>query len=851
VRPFSFFLALLLAAPVLAQDEAAGPAALAAFQALEDAWRARDLEAYLALWRFETPEAAATEREFATSRLEGETQLRLHAPAPDTVPSEARRLGAAAELVTSDEPWGQIEQLLFRMERTEAGWRLVSRQVVGEIGGLAHLAIEPGGFLAAGRTLRLPDFELEMKSGTLFLSPAALGPTVLVFNGEGRVRFRPHLAREREQLRKYSGRPELDRPTRQAFVRLSPAEFTELVSGGELVADPEAAKRWPAARRYYDTHVESAFTLDAAVAGSPWWIIPPLGDALVVFEQKEGPLTLSISDGRPEGISLFDRQRRRQICLYPAEGRPRDFDEDEGRLADILHEDVRVKIDPYTFRLEGEARLRVRLLAPTSHLRLRLNEALRISSVTSEEGRPHLHFRVRNQGSLMIALRPGLEEQVTLTIRYQGVLRPAPFERESAAPEDPAPISSEIEALTVTDAVTVFSQPAGWYPQAESDDFATASVDVELPSGWTCIGPGRRTVSAPTSTATVTHLEVDRPVKHVAVAIGRLTEAGTTTSAGVEITAFATSRLRSDAKRMLPMAADILRVLMEEFGPCPYDRVPLVFMEGANPGGHSPPGLAILVQRPITLRAVYNDPANFIDVPGFFLAHELAHQWWGDGVAGRSYHDRWISEGTAQYAAALWVRRSRGEGAFRDVMSDMASWAIRKNDAGPLELGHRIGHLEGDSKLFRAVVYDKAAWVLHMLRGIVGDEPFREGLIGYQAAHRFSKAGTSELREALENASGRDLKAYFESWVYGTDLPTLSLSHRQETVGERFRTTVTVSARELPGPVPLTVTLRHLGGTESRTETLAVDGGRWEYVTPFPPRKVEINEDQRLLARRD
>jgi aminopeptidase N len=183
-------------------------------------------------------------------------------------------------------------------------------------------------------------------------------------------------------------------------------------------------------------------------------------------------------------------------------------------------------------------------------------------------------------------------------------------------------------------------------------------------------------------------------------------------------------------------------------------------------------------------------------------------------------------------------------------MRDMADWAVRKTEAGPLVLGHRIGHLQEDPKLFRAVVYDKGAWVLHMLRGIVGADAFREGLMAFQTNHRFEKADTADLRAALEAAGGRDLDAYFESWIYRTALPTLSLAHHHDVVPGGFRTTVIVKAQDLPGPVPLQVTLRFLDDAETHVETLQPEGGRWEYVTSAPPRKVEINDDLGLLARR-
>jgi hypothetical protein len=848
-------LAVLLAAagPAAAQDR--GP--VAALEAVEQAWNSGNAAAYLALWDFSSADAEQAEREFVGSRPAAGARLTVHVPDTGAVPLGRGRLSAYADLVTVDEPWGRVEQILFTVERRDHGFRLVRREAVGQIDGLVHLSLDPGGLKAAGHVLRLPDFELQMRRGTLFTSPAAAGRTVLVFVGDGHVRFRPHVAREREQLRKFAGRPELDRRVRLAFVRIAPSALERVLSGPPLAADPEAALRWEDARRFYDAHAESAFVLDAPMPGSPWWLVPPPGDALVVFDQRGGPLTLSISTGRAEGISLFDRGQRRQICLYPEEGRPRDFDEDEGRVFDVVHQDVKVRLDPATYELRGEARLRLNLLEATPNIRLRLNESLHVDGVSSDDGRRFLFFRVRNQHTLMVALPSGLPPgALTLNVRYRGFLKPPPFERENTRPTDPGQVSAELENLVPNDRVSVYSQPAAWYPQAENDDFATATVELDLPDDFAVIGPGRRTVTALPDRRALTRLVVDRPVKHVVVAVGRLVEAGDLVEGGVTIRTFSPPRMKGEAQRTLSTAAAVLRLFTQEFGPFPYETIQIVLLESTVPGGHSPPGVVLLVRRPLAVRALIDDPASFADVPGFFLAHELAHQWWGDGVAGRSYHERWISEAMSQYAASQWVRASRGESAFREVMDDMGQWALRMNGAGPMILGHRLGHLEGDSRLFRAVVYDKGARVLHMLRRITGADAFARGLQRFQQTYRFAKAGTGDFRECLEQAANLDLTPYFESWIYGTELPRLRLSYASagRTEGPdspAFRTTVTIDAKELPGPLPVEITLRHPEGRETHVETMTSAGASWEYRTPSEVRGVQINEDRALLARRE
>jgi aminopeptidase N len=343
--------------------------------------------------------------------------------------------------------------------------------------------------------------------------------------------------------------------------------------------------------------------------------------------------------------------------------------------------------------------------------------------------------------------------------------------------------------------------------------------------------------------------EQDRPGKYISVAVGRLLDVGGREDGPAVLHAWAVGRARGDAAGVMERAEGILRFYEGEFGPCPYPRLNVVVIEGVAPGGHSPPGMIVLVQRPLLMRRnLRDDPSNFSDVPGFFLAHELAHQWWGHGVGGQNYRERWLSEAFAQYAASLWVRHEHGERVFRDMLMRMGRWALRMEDRGPIHLGHRLGHIKGDPQVYRAIVYDKGAYVLHMLREVVGDEPFRRALIEFQARHRFGKAGTDDLRRALEQVSGRDLRAYFDTWVYGTRTPRIVYTSRSASAGSGYRTTVNARAEDLPGPVPITVTLSMRTTREDRVVPLAPGESTWTFDTAVPAR-VELNADRALLAR--
>ena len=164
-------------------------------------------------------------------------------------------------------------------------------------------------------------------------------------------------------------------------------------------------------------------------------------------------------------------------------------------------------------------------------------------------------------------------------------------------------------------------------------------------------------------------------------------------------------------------------------GDVPYDAITLAMVEDDVPGGHAPGYFAMLNNPPpVTPFNWRNDPASFQGFPEFFLAHELAHQWFGQAVGWKNYHEQWLSEGFAQYFAALYAKERRGEGAFRDVLRQFRRWAIDDSDQGPVYLGYRLGHIKGESRVFRALVYNKGAAVLHMLRRLIGDEAFFGGL---------------------------------------------------------------------------------------------------------------------------
>lgn len=137
------------------------------------------------------------------------------------------------------------------------------------------------------------------------------------------------------------------------------------------------------------------------------------------------------------------------------------------------------------------------------------------------------------------------------------------------------------------------------------------------------------------------------------------------------------------------------------------------------------------------------------------FVHELAHQWWGDAVSPIYWKDIWLNEGFATYSEALYYESLTGENALQSTMMSKFS----KKFSGSLA--------EPGSFLFTRTVYDKGAWVLHMLRWEVGDSSFFKILRNYYEKYKYSNASTQDFKNVCENVSGKNLDKFFDQWING------------------------------------------------------------------------------------
>ena len=208
--------------------------------------------------------------------------------------------------------------------------------------------------------------------------------------------------------------------------------------------------------------------------------------------------------------------------------------------------------------------------------------------------------------------------------------------------------------------------------------------------------------------------------------------------------------------------------------PYPYEKLAMIV--GATRFGGMENSSAIVFASNLLTRPGPSETSKTYGIPlgnVSVIAHEIAHQWFGDSVTESTWADLWLSEGFATYYAGLFLQRYEGEDAFQQYMKNAAKQVFQFEKTKRLPIFDRDTETLMD--LLNANNYQKGSWVLHMLRLRLGDDVFFRGIRNYYDAHKNSVASTEDLRVALEKASGTNLSAFFTRWVYDSGHPQYQL----------------------------------------------------------------------------
>jgi aminopeptidase N len=294
------------------------------------------------------------------------------------------------------------------------------------------------------------------------------------------------------------------------------------------------------------------------------------------------------------------------------------------------------------------------------------------------------------------------------------------------------------------------------------------------------------------------------------------------------------------------------------FLPGPFARVGEIVQLFSNLVGPFPYEKLSHLQSSTRFGGMENASAIFYSDAGFrgrsmtddVVAHETAHQWFGDAVTERDWPHLWLSEGFATYFAALWARAARGDSAFRIQMSAVRDLVLADTSAVPKR--PVIDTIETNLlALLNRNSYQKGGFVLHMLRAQVGERAFFDAVRGYYAKHRHSTAVTDDLRAEMERASRQKLEWFFDQWLRRPGYPEATATWSYDAATHEVVIRVTQGARFGAFQFPVTVAAIDSAGVAHRaTAQMTATTGAQQLRIPLaaPPTGVVLDPDVELLA---
>ena len=466
---------------------------------------------------------------------------------------------------------------------------------------------------------------------------------------------------------------------------------------------------------------------------------------------------------------------------------PRPGEYSEG--IDVLHYDLELSLQAGSQEIAGKTRI-VLTAAASALDPLALDfSGLAVQEVRVDGVQALLRL---DDGKLLVTPPAGSRGggRITVDVIYSGV------------PDDGLILRANLHGAPVAFADNWPNRARFWFPSVDRPgDKATATFTVHAPESWQVIangsltappeatGPdalggaqGRRTwkwaTSAPIPTYTMVVGAADLVVREVGLAACGSAPRSPRSDGCVEVSYWVFPEDTVSAARVFARAAEMVDFFTDRIGPYPYEK--LANVQSATRFGGMENSSAIFYSE----QAI----ASGRDMEGT-VSHEIAHQWFGDAVTEADWHHLWLSEGFATYFGALFFEAADGVERFREMID-----GSRQRVLGSPDVERPVVDPE-EQNLFQLLNdnnYPKGGIVLHMLRGLLGDEAFFAGIRSYYSSFQDGVALTADFRRVMEETSGTELGWFFEQWLFQPGYPILLA----ETSWDQARSEALITIRQ-------------------------------------------------------
>lgn len=517
----------------------------------------------------------------------------------------------------------------------------------------------------------------------------------------------------------------------------------------------------------------------------------------------------------------------------------------EGGEIDILHYDMRLQIFPDEHKFNAVAFVKLKGLENNiTTIDFSLNEDLQIDVIKS--GGILNYNRHGSKITVFLDLPMNENEERELIFEYSGIADTKPELGESVW----GYIGSE-GSYMIYEAV--------WYPMIWGDR-ASATVRIKVPDGQTGLSIGNLVEIVKEGAYNEFVWKTDIPARGLSFAVGDYV--GKTAFFGhIPLIAYTYPMDIYSSERSLKKSKDILDFYSSVFGRYPYSSLTIVEIPEFFMGGHGDQGMIMLYSRAFR-KGLSTD----------FLAHEIAHNWWGALVSAKGEHslrsgegfgifsraekkklqdqkehNLWLLEGFATYSSILYAEHEGGREKMIASLNDVRWEYLNKIEHYPDEPIISAEEEYGRGA-YHAIVYSKGALVLHMLRYVVGDEIFLKIMNTYAQRYEGKSTTIKDFQAICEEVSGRDLDWFFDEWIRKTTLPDYAIEDVRVTKSSsRYEVNFRVLQVGDITKMPVDITL-HTVESDITKKVWVDKASEWvSFTTESKPVYVEVDKDHWIL----
>lgn len=404
---------------------------------------------------------------------------------------------------------------------------------------------------------------------------------------------------------------------------------------------------------------------------------------------------------------------------------------------------------------------------------------------------------------------------------------------------------------------TYLESSISWYPSYGYKGKSLFDITFVIPDNYKIISIGNNVSSVESDGKIISRWKLDRPMRNASFNIGPFREKKLERNNVPPVTLHYITA--ENLQNIINDVAQAYEFYTNYFGALPYKTINATEIPDSH--GEAFPGM---------LHLSYGAFASGDNSGGWqsFVAHETGHQWWGIGVDYATYRDRWISEAFTEYSSLMYTQLVLADNAkFFDLLKEKKKGLLYlKNlrlkdgvDLFPISLGHRVRSTRFTYEDYQPVIYDKGAWVLHMLRNMLinlktmNEDVFKGIMKDFFTTYHGKETTTKDFQKIVEKHVGQDMSWFFDQWIDGTAIPEYHFAYKPEKQpDDKYKVHVRIEQKKVPAEFKMSIPLKIVfkSGDVARLRII-MTGEKAEFdlpVLPQEPKEIIFNDLESVLC---